>query len=205
MSYRDQTLALAGMFQAGDLVRQVAREGNCVTNDFVTAVNSILKTDAPTTEAVYGGPQGVKHGLELLAELYTPMNKQRDMEVTQYVLGIAHLEKKLHQHPDLLNKLTSGIERANSQAEMFSPTHENVIANLADIYSNTISTLTPRIIVNGEQGYLNDAGNAAKVRTLLLALMRSAVLWRQKGGRRWQFLFSRKKIMSTANELLREC
>lgn len=204
MSYRDQTLALAGMFQAGNLVRQVAREGSCDSEDFATAINSILKINADTTEAVYGGAHKLRHGLELLSSLYTPMNKARDMEVTQYVLGIAHLEKKMQKQPKLFEAIGAGIERAQAQTEMFEMTHKNVIANLADTYSNTISTIQPRIVVSGEQGYLNDTDNANKVRALLLALMRSAVLWRQKGGKRWQFLFSRKKIMNAASQLLNE-
>jgi high frequency lysogenization protein len=36
----------------------------------------------------------------------------------------------------------------------------------------------------------------------LLAGIRSAVLWRQLGGTRFQLLFSRKRIVSDAEELL---
>jgi high frequency lysogenization protein len=204
MSYRDQTLALAGMFQAGNLVRQIAREGSANPREVEIAIDSILRIDAETTDEVYGGVENLRQGLELLATLYSPMNKQRDMEITQYVLGIAHLEKKMQKQPQLFQAVGSGIERAKAQTEMFESTHENVIANLADTYANTISTLSPRIVVSGEQGYLNNQNNANKVRALLLSLMRSAVLWRQKGGKRWQFLFNRKKIMKSAAEILAE-
>lgn len=203
MSYNEQIIALAGMFQAGYLVRQVAREGRVEEPAFTSSLASILKMDAATTEEVYGGVEGVRLGLSLLSTMYEPHNKQRDMEITQYVLGIAHLEKKLSKNAKLMQEISTGIDRATSQTEMFGLTHENVIASLAGIYADTISTLTPRIVVSGEQGYLSNNENANKVRALLLALMRSSVLWRQKGGARWQFLFNRKKIMKTAASLVK--
>ncbi len=41
-----------------------------------------------------------------------------------------------------------------------------------------------------------------KIRALLLAGIRSSVLWRQMGGSRLQFIFSRQKIKKTAEKLL---
>ncbi|MEK7758734.1 MAG: DUF489 family protein, partial [Pseudomonadota bacterium] len=49
---------------------------------------------------------------------------------------------------------------------------------------------------------LSNPAIADKVRAALLAGIRSAVLWRQLGGRRWQLLFSRGKLARTAAELL---
>jgi len=45
---------------------------------------------------------------------------------------------------------------------------------------------------------------ANKIRTLLLAGIRAAVLWRQMGGNRWQLLFSRKDIINDAKMLIGE-
>ena len=44
---------------------------------------------------------------------------------------------------------------------------------------------------------------AAKVRATLLAGIRSAVLWRQSGGNRWQLIFGRRKIIEQAGRLLK--
>ncbi|MDH5729104.1 MAG: high frequency lysogenization protein HflD [Gammaproteobacteria bacterium] len=204
MSYQEQIIALAGMFQAGCLVRQIAREGRCEQAAYEASLRSLLDLNAVSTEAVYGGLEGVRLGLDVLSTLYKAETKIRDLEVSQYVLAIAHLEKKLAKQPKLLSAISNGIERAQAQAESFSPTHENVIANLAGIYTDTISTIPPRIVVSGEQGYLNNTENANKVRALLLALMRSAILWKQKGGRRWHVLLKRGKIMAAAKNLLKQ-
>src|SRR3569623_1691456 len=54
------------------------------------------------------------------------------------------------------------------------------------------------------QRHLSHPDVANKVRTLLLAAIRSAVLWRQCGGNRWQLIFGRRKIIDTARALLGE-
>jgi high frequency lysogenization protein len=43
-----------------------------------------------------------------------------------------------------------------------------------------------------------------KVRALLLAGIRAAVLWRQVGGSRLQILFSRAKIKAAAEKILQQ-
>ena len=78
----------------------------------------------------------------------------------------------------------------------------NIYASLGGLYSDTISTLNPRIMVSGEPTVLNNSDNANRIRTLLLSSIRSAVLWQQLGGNRWQLLFKRKKIVSIAKTLL---
>jgi len=57
-------------------------------------------------------------------------------------------------------------------------------------------------MVSGEHGHLANPMIAARVRAVLLAGIRSAVLWHQLGGRRLQLLFSRGKVARTAAEIL---
>ncbi len=102
----------------------------------------------------------------------------------------------------MMGQLKDGLTRIRGQAEHFSLTHENVLAALADLYVNTVSTLTPRIIVSGQHGHLTNPANANKVRALLLAAIRSVVLWRQSGGNRFQLLFKRKQLAAEADALI---
>ena len=198
----DRTLALAGIFQAATLVRQVACEGRVDEAAFATCVQSIFEVNPASTEAVFGGRLNLALGLRMLCEQFGNGDKKAYFDVTRYVIAVMHLERKLARRPDLLKALAEGIERARAQAAHFSATHENVIAALADLYVNTISTLTPRIMVQGEHGYLSVPANANKVRVLLLAAMRAAVLWRQCGGRRWQLIFRRGQVYHSAKQLL---
>ena len=123
----------------------------------------------------------------------------RDM--VRYVFSLLHLERKLIRQPEMLQDLRRGIETAAAQAEHFSSTHPNVISSLADLYSRTISTLSPRIMVKGEPTVLSNPENAARIRTLLLAGVRSTVLWRQCGGTRLNLLIQRRRLLQTAEEL----
>ena len=202
MSIQESTLALAGIFQAAELVRQLARKGKLEEKSFSASINSILKLNAPSTEAVYEGAASLETGLKvLLRELGSDATK-RQMEVIHYAFGIIILERRLQRKKSMLEQIRSGIEGASKQAALFSPTHPNVLANLADIYLNNLSTFRYRIQVYGEQAYLQNAANANKIRALLLAGIRSAVLWRQKGGNRFQLLFTRGKILRAAEKWL---
>lgn len=204
-SYREQVLAFSGTWQVVKLVQQIARNGSVDSADFEASINTLFVTNPDTTEEVYGSIRAMTLGLNTILDQFGDATNHRDMELTKYVMSLMHLERKLDKQPEMMQKIGSGLELAKSQSEHFgSVVHENVIANLADLYSNTISTLQPKIIVQGEQGYLSNPNNAAKVRVLLLAGIRSTILWYQCGGRRLGLLFSRKKLLNQTKELLNE-
>lgn len=202
-SLKDATLALAGVFQAAYLVREIAHNGTVEPTAFEICLRSIFELDPPDTESVYGGRGGLHTGLRLVAAHLGGPSDKRDFEITKYVVSVLHLERKLASNTAMLQRLRDGIERVRVQVGYFSSyTHDNVIAGIADLYVNTISTLTPRIIVSGNHGHLNSPGNANKVRALLLAAIRSAVLWRQSGGSRVQLLFRRRQLAHEASQLI---
>ncbi len=197
--FSDRTLALAGMYQACGLVQRVARRGNIDPDELKVVLDTLFVTDPPDTLAVYGSHSNLKSGLETVTR---QLDKNPDPELTRYLINILHLERKLIRKPALLQAISEGIERARRQTEHYPLPHSNIIASLAGIYSDTISTLTPRIIVSGEQGHLANPENASTVRALLLAAMRSAVLWAQCGGSRWQILLQRKRFIQEATAFL---
>jgi len=203
MSIENRTLALAGMFQSAELVRQVSRQGLFDQTPFEASIFSLLTIDAESVEEVYGGIDGIKIGLKVLCG-HLGGKSQRNMEVMHYLLGMAFLERKLMRQQDMSADIQGGIESAIAQAEMYGLTHPNAITHLANLYTRTLSTLDYRIKVNGERRFLENPNNADKIRALLLAGIRSAVLWRQKGGRRLQLIFSRRKTLRTAEYFLEQ-
>jgi high frequency lysogenization protein len=74
---------------------------------------------------------------------------------------------------------------------------------MADLYSQTLSTFRYRIQVNGDYNFLQQQRIANQIRALLLAAVRSAILWRQVGGNRWHFLLNRKHIAHQVDLLLK--
>ena len=201
-SLYDQTLALAGVFQAAAQVQQVAHTGQCTDSSFETSVRSLFATDPDTTLDVYGGElKDLREGLTTLANVLSQQSKPQDIEVLRYALNLIHLESKLNRNKDMMSVVGSRIDQARHTASHFGYLHSNLIANLASIYTDTISTFRMRIQVTGDPATLQREENAARVRTLLLAGIRSAVLWRDRGGRRWQLVFSRRRVIATAKEL----
>ena len=151
---------------------------------------------------MYGGElTDIREGLVTLSSVLSQQSKQQDIEVLRYVLNLVHLESRLNRRPDMLDVIGSRIDQARHTASHFGYTHSNLISNLASVYTDTISTFRQRIQVSGNPAVLQQDENAARVRALLLAGIRSAVLWRQTGGRRWQLIFSRRKVIQHAREL----
>lgn len=203
MSIEQSTIALAGMFQAADLVKKIAKHGSFDQAPYEASIQSLLKLDADSILEVYGGLEGVKTGLQILSQQL--IGKKREMDVIHYVFGMIFLEKKLVKQQQMMSTIRTGIEQilAQTQEDEHPMTHPEVIEHLASLYMQTLSTFEYRIKVTGEPRFLENPNNANKVRALLLAGIRSTVLWRQKGGRRWQFLWSRKKILQIAQQHLK--
>lgn len=202
-TYSNQTIALAGIAQAAALVDQLAMTGTADPIALEASIGSILKIDSDSVSDVYGGVPGLKLGL---SQMQAQMSgyKIASHQQARYAASIVYLENQLSRNKDMLKAIQAGITKAQAQSQHFGLLHENVLANLGDIYFNTVRTLAPPVMVNGEQEYLSRPDTANKIRVLLLAGVRSALLWKQCGGSRWKFLFHRKKIMTELQELLKQ-
>lgn len=200
----DRVLAMAGIIQACRCVQQIARNGMTDADALTTSINSLLVIDADTTEAVYGGREKLLPGLRLATKLFANQQDAESVELMRYCITVIQLERNLMKNRAMLAEVSDGIENARKQAEHFSTTHTNVLANLAGLYSDTLSTLNPRIMVNGDQVHIGNSENVNRIRSLLLAAIRSAVLWRQKGGSRLQLIFSRKRYLKEINNIIRD-
>ncbi len=195
-------MALGGLFQAVALVQQTAREGSADAEPFESSIASVLRVDAQSADAVYGGSAQVARGLQTLCRQLGRDKARQDAELMRYAVSLLFLERQLVRNPKLLGRVRDGIDVAARQSEHFPVTHENVLARLADTYASTVSQLQPRIMVQGKPEYLNAPATADRIRALLLAGMRSAVLWRQLGGNRMRLLWTRKRIVRCAEGLL---
>ncbi|MDO6693658.1 high frequency lysogenization protein HflD [Aliiglaciecola sp. 3_MG-2023] len=195
---KEKTLALAGVCQAASLVQSVARKGEADNNGFKASINSLVLTDAQSTVEVYGSIENLEIGLgTLIAQLgNTPM--QKDAEITRYIASLLGLERKLKKSSKKLGELSKRIEQIQRQTAHLDLFDEQMISNLASIYSDVISPLGSKIQIAGTPEQLKKNTNQHKVRALLLSGLRSAVLWRQLGGKRRQILFNRKSIVSNA-------
>ncbi|TMM41933.1 high frequency lysogenization protein HflD [Colwellia ponticola] len=208
---KEITITLAAICQVAYQVQHVSRTGHITDDDFSILLQSIIETSPVNTLAVYGGQlDNIKKGLEVLVnhlggeEVNTSGNSKdnKDPELTRYIMSLINLERRLTKQPQLLDALGERINATKRQLEHYSLTSDTLTASFASIYSDIISPLGHKIQVTGEPTILKQSINQYKIRALLLAGIRSAVLWRQVGGKRRQILFNRKKIVETAKALL---
>jgi len=201
---RNKTLALAGVFQCAYLVNQIASKGITDQHDLETVVRATLNLNPKTTNEIFGTVSNMRTGLHALIDQLGDQKTQKDMNIARYVISLLYLQRKLAKRSAMLETISVGIERAKQQSEMFTIIHDNVMANLAGIYADTISLIPPKIMVAGETSYLSSRANADRIRAILLGGIRFAVLWAQLGGGRWQILFKRRTFVNEARRLLDE-
>ncbi len=197
----ERVLALAGLFQALALVRTLATEGQADAGAYNASIASVLRIDAPDSAAVFGGLGGVHLGLQTLVRQFE--GQQVDAALARMTLTVLRIERRLMGDPPRIDHLQQGLRDAQRQAEHFgAPDHATVIARLASLYADTVSSLRPRVLVTGNAQMLNQPALVERIRAALLAAVRAAVLWRQLGGTQLQLLLQRKPLLMLARGLL---
>ncbi len=198
----NQTLALAGIFQSAALIEQLATEGELDQAAFDCCFDSLFAFEAPTALDVFGNLSGLSRGLKVLTQALGSNNQHPGKNVTYYALSMLKLSAKLKRDLNMAAQVQEKLQKAESLSRDFELSRQSMINKIDGVYQSTISTMTPRIMVQGEQTHLSNSDNASKIRTLLLAGIRAAVLWYQLGGNQWKLVFSRKKYLHSANHLL---
>lgn len=199
----DRTLALAAVYQAATLVDSMAQTGTAESEAVSSSLYSLFQQNPGSAVEVYGGVEGVRLGLMALRKQLTAPEREH-LEVPKYALTLLVLAGKLMKDRDTLGIISEGIEQAGAKLALYEHTHSNQIAAMADLYRHSISNISPRIMVKGKPLFLQNPDTQNRIRALLLAGIRSAVLWRQLGGSRLQLLFSRKRIVAEVEQLLQQ-
>lgn len=194
----ERTIALAGVLQAAQQVQQLARTGSADESAMHASLQSILVLDALNTPAVFGGLEGVRNGLILLAGGILASPAGEDIEILRYTMTLLNLHQQLHREQAELQRFGAEVERLSAADDAeFSQA-------CADIYQKHISKLQPQVIVQGEESYLQQPSIPRQIRSLLLAGIRAAVLWQQKGGGRFKLVWERTRMRNAATALLQQ-
>jgi high frequency lysogenization protein len=201
---RHLAIALGGLFQAVKLVQQTATGRYRDSVALEACLAGLFNTDPASVDSVFGGLDGIQSGLETALDQISSHRGRRDLELTRYAITVLYLERKLAREREMLERIHAIIDKTRGQAEAQGMTHPEVIAALADAYKQTVSTLRPQVLVNGNPETLGAPENQNLIRTLLLAAIRAAVLWHQCGGRRLTLLLHRKALQGALDSLLGE-
>ena len=197
---QERVLALAGLAQALKQVRRIAETGQADAAVLGTALQSVLRMDAGSVEEVYGGADSLRPGLRLLHGYFN--NLPDDEQLPKLALAVMQLERRFINDGEMVQRVQRGIAAANIEAARTSPTHPEVLSSLGTLYADTVSHLRPRVMVQGNPHYLGQADIVSEIRAVLLAAVRSAVLWRQMGGNYLDLLLRRKQMLAALEEIL---
>ena len=188
-----RVLALAGLAQALKQVRRIAETGQADAAVLSTALDSVFRIDADSPAAVYGGREAVVPGLMLLRDYFG--NHGSDPLLPKLALSVIQLERRFVADRVISTEVHEGILDIRPKADELGHTHPEVLAALGTLYADTVSQLRPKVMVQGNPHYLGQAHVVAEIRAVLLAALRSAVLWRQLGGSLWDFLLARRRMI----------
>jgi high frequency lysogenization protein len=198
----ERTMAFAGILQAITQVQSLARLGECDDAELSASLRTIIVTEPENIQEVYPAFSELEKGYKLILNQLGDSQK-KDVETTRYLVGILALERKLARSANGMGMLAERINQVHRQLAHFAITDEQVLANFASIYSDIISNLGPKLQISGNPAILQRPLVQQKIRALLLAAMRSAVLWRQLGGKRRHLILSRKAVVDAAKLTLK--
>ncbi|MGK0395260.1 MAG: high frequency lysogenization protein [Candidatus Azotimanducaceae bacterium] len=171
-------------------------------DSFEKSLQCIFVQNPGSIAEVYGGTKDITLGLSLLRDILNKFDAEAHGDLVRYSLAVMTLERAFVRQPDKLRTLGAEITRIDQQ-RMQQPERsgvdEDTVAVLAEVYERVLGEVQPRIKISGNRSHLQNTANVQRIRALLLSAIRSAVLFHQVGGRRWQLLLMRgnyKKAIS---------
>ncbi|PNS08105.1 high frequency lysogenization protein HflD [Solilutibacter silvestris] len=197
---QDRMIALAGLAQALTQVRRLAENGQADVRAMDGVLTGVFQLDPASTDDVYGNTATIRPGLIRMREQLR--KESRDPQFPKLVMGVMALERSYSRDADAQRALRTGLTQLAAQSTGQSPTQPATLSALADLYVKHISPLKPKVMVQGNPHYLNQPSVVVEIRALLLAALRSAVLWRQLGGSSLDFLLQRKRMTDSVEHLL---
>lgn len=200
--HEDRVIALAGVVQAAQLVTTAARTGLIGQDNFDTMARSLFVFDPGSTLDVFGDVEHIRPGLKLTRALLAGVDLQEHGDLVRYGLSMMAVERSLAKRKPVAEHLARELREIAPNNDSQPGLGDNGLARIGELYQETISTIGPRIKIVGNRQHLQNDVNVNRIRTLLLAGIRSAWLWRQVGGRRRQLLLSRKPLKRAIGQIM---
>ena len=216
---QQQTHALAGIMQAVCQIEDIANRGETDPAATRASIASVLQQDPDQLTDAIGSLDSLRYGLQRMQEML--QGEQNYLPALQYAMAVMQMEKNLRRSSSVQQAVArelqlinlSGVagragdpdEQQQSEADMEpggAPAQE-LITQLADVWTSQVRRLEPQVVVHGKPVYLQNETNIQLIRALLLAALRCAWLWHQLGGRRWHLLLRRKRLLQQVRELLK--
>ncbi len=207
-----RNIALAVVAQCAQLVHSLATTGRADTRQVNACIAPLLVLEPDSVADIYPDVAAFSSGLQALQHSLSHEGVKEFAEPIKYVLGMTVLQQQLMAVPAMQAQLRQRLQIRHSlladKSELAGDTAAGDaelydFAVLAALYQDTISRLTMRIHVKGTPEHLRRQEVADKIRALLLAGIRSALLWHQLGGRRWHLFIYKKRIRECVAQIRR--
>ncbi len=198
----NKTIALSGIHQALINVQNIAWHGLHQHEDIDVCLYSLFQTDPESFAEVYGGIAHLRSGLQALRSSFTNKRDKLALERAKYMVSLMLLSKNLQKNKGLSDQVKTTLSLLEEASTQLDTQRDYIIERLAQLYQNAISPLTPRVIIYGEPQHLNIEKNAATIRALLLAGLRSCLLWYQAGGSQLNLLLGKNNTLKAIDQLL---
>ncbi|CAL4321008.1 High frequency lysogenization protein HflD [Buchnera aphidicola (Thelaxes suberi)] len=194
-------LPLAGIVQSVYLIQLLANTGVFHEIYFYSSMYSISVLKPKSILSIYGNKEkNIKLGLEILLCILKLNYKYNDLFILlKYIFKLICLEKKLS-----FDKISKKIVQKKIKSVLyFKNKNKNLlIKKYAKIYSEIVSPLDSKMIIQGKEIYLKNAAIQEKINVLILAGLRSCALWRQIDGNQLKIIFFKKYIIKEIEILL---
>jgi high frequency lysogenization protein len=200
--YINKTIALAGMHLALSQVQQIAWDSKYNYPSIDTCLNSLFARNPDTYSEIFGSINELRPGLEALRTSFTEKHDKQALERARYMVSLMVISKNISINKELGQQVGTTLSLLDEAANNLQDQRNYVIERIAQLYQNTISPLTPRVIVYGDPDILKNDANAAVIRAMLFAGLRSALLWYQAGGSQINLLLGKSKYLNTINQML---
>lgn len=216
---QQQLYALSGLFQSVYCIRFVAMRTEVLPEALdAPLIQAILTQDSKKLTDIFDPSlghlqsseqmtvQNIETHFHLDAGLKFCQNflrgdKNFPRDSLELLINLLRLERRLHKSPQAQAELGQGIKQVIRQKNHFQFDTVRIYESLAGLYSSHLRSLDRPILVKGTPQLLQQPLIQHKVRGLLLAGVRCAVLWRQLGGKRRHFLLNRKKLLQETYHL----
>jgi high frequency lysogenization protein len=199
---REQAIALAAVIESAILVDQLARTGTAPVEEMQALTESLFRFEWESVDEVFGGSARLRRGVETLAGILRQSATGDYGNVMRYTLSMLYLGRTLARDKEKLGIIRSRLQHAALKSAHFSTRFDELAASIAAVYQDTISTYRYRIQVTGTAAHLQNPLVADRIRTLLLAGLRAAVLWRFVGGSRLKTVLRRARMLAACSAIL---
>ncbi|NVK30516.1 MAG: DUF489 family protein [Gammaproteobacteria bacterium] len=193
--FDEQLLSLGACALCVEQAHRVANSGVYDTSLADTLLNSVLE-QTPSSLSVLYDDRVEQFGKRLLKNLFMEPDG-RTKAIAAPLMQMLQVSKVVAQRSTVNGPLGNAISTLAAELTEVEEFDQPVIyQSYAKIYSDHVSGLKPRVMIQGKQQHLQSEENVQKIRTLLLCGLRAAVVWRQYGGRRWDLFLKRSRIVA---------